>query len=112
MLRFLSRRTCRSNFPRLYARRILILRLVLAYFLLFLPIVWLVLSTSLNSSGSTLPSQLDAAERVLVVVAHPDDESLFFSPTILHLTSRPAPKKTGLLVLSQGESLWRNRGEN
>lgn len=105
MAYWLSRRTCRSKFPRLYGHRVLILRLVLAYFLLFPTIVWLVLCTGLNSSSTTLPGQLHAAERVLVVVAHPDDESLFFSPTILHLTSRPGLKKTGLLVLSQGELL-------
>jgi LmbE family N-acetylglucosaminyl deacetylase len=38
----------------------------------------------------------------VLVVAHPDDESLFFGPTILGLTQLAEPKELRILVLSSG----------
>ena len=39
--------------------------------------------------------------RVLLITAHPDDECMFFAPTILALT-RVAPEDVYLLCLSNG----------
>lgn len=41
-------------------------------------------------------------KRVLVVTAHPDDEVMFFGPTILHFTNHPNTT-VYLLCLSTGE---------
>jgi hypothetical protein len=43
-------------------------------------------------------------QNVLFVTAHPDDEALFFGPTILQLTRRD-DVRTSLLVLSSGKFL-------
>ena len=43
------------------------------------------------------------SDRVLLVVAHPDDETMFFSPTILSLRARSIP--TFVLCLSNGEAV-------
>ncbi|XP_077220993.1 uncharacterized protein LOC143854769 isoform X2 [Tasmannia lanceolata] len=36
----------------------------------------------------TEPGEMIGKKNILLVIAHPDDESMFFSPTILYLTSR------------------------
>lgn len=48
------------------------------------------------------PAVLQRAKNVLIVTAHPDDETLFFAPSILGVLDN---EKTtgGLLVLSNGE---------
>ncbi|XP_064620481.1 N-acetylglucosaminyl-phosphatidylinositol de-N-acetylase-like [Lineus longissimus] len=46
-------------------------------------------------------SRVGWKRKVLLVTAHPDDECMFFSPTILHLTS--AGHKVFLLCLSTGD---------
>lgn len=43
-------------------------------------------------------------KRVLFVIAHPDDESMFFGPTILTLTQRPNCE-VHLLCLSNGNKI-------
>jgi len=56
------------------------------------------------------------AERVLLVISHPDDESMFFGPTILSLcgngrrgsTPVPGAKNVFLLCMSNGD--YRNQG--
>jgi N-acetylglucosaminylphosphatidylinositol deacetylase len=47
--------------------------------------------------------EIENTKNFLIVVAHPDDECLFFSPTILGLISRG--KIGHILVLSKGNSL-------
>lgn len=64
---------------------------------------WLLIHTLTNHSNITFPPQLQKASNVLLVLAHPDDESLFFGPTILQLTQRKPPTATHLLFLSAGE---------
>lgn len=99
--RQMPRRRWRHKYPFLYTtiRRTSTIRTIFACFTLFPTLLWLLLA----SQGSPLPSQLYDARRVLIVLAHPGDESLFFSPTILRLTGRPEQdKKTRLLVLSEG----------
>ncbi|GAA6024492.1 hypothetical protein JCM10207_004513 [Rhodosporidiobolus poonsookiae] len=66
-----------------------------------------VVSLVLVAGRSFLPSslvdkELSAAKSVLWIIAHPDDESFFFAPTILGLLSNPAQPAGGLLCLSIG----------
>ncbi|KAK3895771.1 hypothetical protein Pcinc_000524 [Petrolisthes cinctipes] len=39
-----------------------------------------------SSEGQGVGRGVDSKQRVLVVTAHPDDEVMFFGPTILHYT--------------------------
>ena len=41
------------------------------------------------------------SDRVLIVTAHPDDECMFFGPTICHLIDRKIPVK--VICLSTGK---------
>lgn len=94
----------RSRVPKLYRRRAFLLRLFGACFILLPVALWLFL---IFTSVARFPAQLRDAKLALVVVAHPDDESLFFGPTILSLTQRRAAGlQTGLLVLSSGTFVW------
>jgi N-acetylglucosaminylphosphatidylinositol deacetylase len=45
--------------------------------------------------------RLKSAERVLLVIAHPDDESMFFAPTLHVLLNHGAAVR--ILCLSNGE---------
>lgn len=74
---------------------IVMLLLVYALLLLLLTCLWI------KFGGK---STLKAPGNVLLIIAHPDDECMFFSPTILHLT-RTAPQNMYLLCLSEGELL-------
>ena len=51
---------------------------------------------------SFIPTEIANARRFALVVAHPDDESLFFSPTLVGLISRG--KQGHLIVFSTGNS--------
>jgi hypothetical protein len=58
------------------------------------------------TKGSKQPAKLQEGihslgQRVLLVVAHPDDETMFFSPTISHY--RRLGWSTSLLCLSTGK---------
>ena len=55
-----------------------------------------------GSDARILPPQLLAARNLLVVTAHPDDECLFFSPSILGVLDRNKDMTGGLLVMSTG----------
>jgi len=102
LMSWFARRIWRSGTPRMYQRRALLLQILTVFFILFPTILWLLLGHVVTSSEATFPPQLREAEHVLLVVAHPDDESLFFSPTILHLTRRRTRGATALLVMSAG----------
>lgn len=56
-----------------------------------------------GSDARILPPQLLAAKNLLIVTAHPDDECLFFAPSILGVLNRNAATTGGLLVMSTGE---------
>lgn len=53
-----------------------------------------------HGNACTQASAFDQQDRVLVVVAHPDDETMFFSPLILSLTLFGVPPR--VLCLSNG----------
>jgi hypothetical protein len=66
-------------------------------------IIALLFSSSLIGQHDVLPLQKDS--RVLLITAHPDDETMFFGPTILHIIKRKFP----LTVLSiTGNSIRRS----
>lgn len=77
---------------------------LLGYCLFLLPLaVWVIVCLVTNRGNLTFPPHLQQATNVLMVFAHPDDESLFFGPTILQLMRRKDPAKTHLLFLSSGK---------
>lgn len=49
--------------------------------------------------------QLARAKSLLVVTAHPDDETLFFAPSILGVLDEGSTRG-GLLVMSNGELIF------
>jgi N-acetylglucosaminylphosphatidylinositol deacetylase len=57
-----------------------------------------------GSDARILPPQLLAAKNLLIVTAHPDDECLFFSPSILGVLDRNRDITGGLLVMSTGKA--------
>jgi len=72
---------------------------------LVLPLVlqW-VIAYLVGSDIRVLPAQLQAAKNLLIVTAHPDDECLFFAPSILGVLDRNHQIKGGLLVMSTGNN--------
>jgi N-acetylglucosaminylphosphatidylinositol deacetylase len=76
---------------------------ILRYVLLIPTIIYLlIILTPIKHLQSFVPMEIKNTKNFLIVVAHPDDECLFFSPTILGLISR---QKTGhILVFSTGNS--------
>jgi N-acetylglucosaminylphosphatidylinositol deacetylase len=66
-----------------------------------------VIAYLIGSDARILPPQLLAAKNLLVVTAHPDDECLFFAPSILGTLDRNPDIKGALLVMSTGAlTLW------
>jgi N-acetylglucosaminylphosphatidylinositol deacetylase len=62
----------------------------------------------LGSDARLLPPELHHAKNLLVVTAHPDDECLFFAPSILGVLDRDHNVRGGLLVMSTGMSTLSN----
>ena len=93
-------RRIRKYVMQLRRNRLLTFQLLVVT-LIFPILVWLGTSSLTDHTTVGMPAQLLQAQNVLVVTAHPDDESLFFGPTILHLTKRNI--RTSLLVLSAGK---------
>jgi N-acetylglucosaminylphosphatidylinositol deacetylase len=66
-----------------------------------------VIAYLIGSDARILPPQLLAAKNLLVVTAHPDDECLFFAPSILGTLDGNPDIKGALLVMSTGAlTLW------
>lgn len=51
-------------------------------------------------SRSSLPNLRNKS--ICLLIAHPDDEAMFFSPTVLALTARDAGNHVKILCLSSG----------
>jgi N-acetylglucosaminylphosphatidylinositol deacetylase len=79
-----------------------ILRIVLILLVLPLFLQWLI-AYLVGSDARLLPSSLQGAKNLLIVTAHPDDECLFFAPSILGVLDRNHEVRGGLLVMSTGE---------
>ena len=43
-------------------------------------------------------------KRICLLIAHPDDEAMFFAPTLLHLTQPEAGNHVKILCLSSGDA--------
>ncbi|KAK4238976.1 hypothetical protein C8A03DRAFT_14601 [Achaetomium macrosporum] len=63
-----------------------------------------VIAYIVGSDARILSPQLLAAKNLLIVTAHPDDECLFFSPSILGVLDRNKAITGGLLVMSTGNN--------
>ncbi|OAA34143.1 N-acetylglucosaminyl phosphatidylinositol deacetylase [Metarhizium rileyi] len=84
-------------------RRRWLIRAALIVFLFPLFLQWL-LAYILGNDVRLLPSELLNAKNLLIVTAHPDDECLFFSPSILGVLDRNKNIKGGLVVMSTGNN--------
>lgn len=84
-------------------RRRWFIRVALVVFLFPLFLQW-ALAYILGSDARLLPPELLKAKNLLVVTAHPDDECLFFSPSILGVLDRNKNIKGGLVVMSTGNN--------
>ncbi|KAM0464192.1 hypothetical protein ACHAPV_002741 [Trichoderma viride] len=84
-------------------RRRTLLRLAVAILVIPLFLQWL-LAYVVGRDARLLPPELLQAKNVLIVTAHPDDECLFFSPTILGVLDRNRAINGGLLVMSTGNN--------
>ena len=80
--------------------------------ILFPVLLWLFTSSVAARTSFGLPDSLlhspqqqnpGAVQNVLLVTAHPDDEALFFGPTVLQLTRRHPNIRVSLLVMSAGK---------
>jgi N-acetylglucosaminylphosphatidylinositol deacetylase len=52
--------------------------------------------------------EIKTAKRVLLVTCHPDDECMFFGPTVLSMTKNPA---VSLFVLCMSSGDYRKEGK-
>ena len=84
---------------RIRRRRLIRIGLVVALFPILLQ--WL-LAYILGSDARLLPPELLGAKNLLIVTAHPDDECLFFAPSILGVLDRNHGINGGLVVMSAG----------
>lgn len=78
---------------------------VLAYLLVCFSTYHLIFRRFANRFHLINDVRLAQFRRVLIVTAHPDDECMFFGPTILALTQREEPCTVYLLCLSNGSLL-------
>lgn len=88
-----------SRRPARWVVRIGVILLVLPLFL-----QWLV-AYVVGSDARLLPAELQNAKNLLIVTAHPDDECLFFAPSILGVLDRNHEVRGSLLVMSTGEDM-------
>ena len=79
-------------------------RLAILAVLLPLFLQW-VIAYVVGDDARILPPQLLAARNLLIVTAHPDDECLFFAPSIIGVLDRNSAITGGLLVMSTGARL-------
>lgn len=84
-------------------RRRWVIRIAIIAILCPLFLQWF-LAYIVGSDARLLPPELLTAKNLLVVTAHPDDECLFFSPSILGVLDRNKNIKGGLVVMSTGTS--------
>ncbi|KAL7895904.1 putative N-acetylglucosaminyl phosphatidylinositol de-N-acetylase [Trichoderma sp. SZMC 28014] len=85
------------------SRRRTLLRIALVVLVIPFFLQWL-LAYVVGRDARLLPPELLQAKNVLIVTAHPDDECLFFSPTILGVLDRNRAINGGLLVMSTGNN--------
>ncbi|KAH9810675.1 putative deacetylase LmbE-like domain-containing protein [Melampsora americana] len=74
---------------------------LLICFLLVWPMFWWIVTTILSDHSSLFPISLRNSKSTLIIVAHPDDECLFFGPSIISILKK-TKTHGALLVLSSG----------
>jgi hypothetical protein len=82
-------------------RRLLLTR-VLPIVLIVPLLLQILLANIIGRDPRLFPPALRHAENLLIVTAHPDDECLFFSPSVLGVLSGNPDATGSLLVLSTG----------
>jgi N-acetylglucosaminylphosphatidylinositol deacetylase len=87
---------------RLGRNRLAAWRLAILFFLVAPSVLYLFLAYIVPTSPALIPVSLLLSKRPVLIVAHPDDESLFFGPTILALNKVGERKELRILVLSSG----------
>jgi N-acetylglucosaminylphosphatidylinositol deacetylase len=87
---------------RLSRNRLLLFRLAILVVTVGPTALYILLAYLIPTSPALIPASLLLAKRPVLVTAHPDDESLFFGPTVLGLTKLGEPKELRILVLSSG----------
>jgi N-acetylglucosaminylphosphatidylinositol deacetylase len=86
----------------------LILRIALV--ILIVPVLLQILvAYVVGYDARLLPPALQQAKNLLIVTAHPDDECLFFAPSILGVLDKNPNIVGGLLVLSTGKIILRTK---
>lgn len=64
------------------------------------PLIVLAFWMYTSTLGGSLPTL--RKQRILLLIAHPDDEAMFFAPTLLALTRPEAGNHVKILCLSSG----------
>lgn len=67
-----------------------------------IPIALLALWLFTHYLARTFPTLTN--KRILLLIAHPDDEAMFFSPTLTHLTRPELGNQVAILCLSSGDA--------
>lgn len=97
--------------PRLGRTRLSLSRYLIIIFIILPTIFYIFVAYLVPTSPALIPASLLLSKRPMLIVAHPDDESLFFGPTILRLTQTKHKALAGeqkdlrILVLSSGISI-------
>jgi len=68
----------------------------------FVTILWTLSSTSTSAFTKSFPKLRD--KRICLLIAHPDDEAMFFAPTLLALTRPELGNHVKILCLSSGDA--------
>lgn len=84
------------------SRRQALIRIGILILLVPILLQW-VLAYLLGVDARLIPHELQHAHSIMIVTAHPDDECLFFAPSILGVLDRNRDIKGGLLVMSIGK---------
>lgn len=87
---------------RAYRHKLSVLSVLFVIFFVIPIFLYTLLGTILANDPRLVPHAIRNARNVLLITAHPDDESLFFSPSILHNSEKTYVNRH-LLVLSSGE---------
>jgi GlcNAc-PI de-N-acetylase len=74
--------------------------IALALVPVFLSILWTLSSTSTSALTRSFPQLRN--KRICLLIAHPDDEAMFFAPTLLALTRPELGNHVKILCLSSG----------
>jgi N-acetylglucosaminylphosphatidylinositol deacetylase len=87
---------------RLGRSRLTFWRLAVVFCLVLPVALYVLLAYIVPVSPALIPASLLLAKHPVLIVAHPDDESLFFGPTLLALDKAGVKKELRILVLSSG----------